>query len=197
MKKYVVTSARKLAKTSRESRLTNEGYIIEFYDASNPSIKGSIFRSPKQILTDLIGSERLPSTVTDWNNQRVSRAVSRMVGKPFEADITFHKAGDKYLVTAESSVITNQSHPDYGKYKIGDEAIVINDGCRCESFINSRFTDDELDRMDRNDAIVDRMFEQTQQFNNIFAEFGAPEAVPAVEVVEEGESADDELAGAI
>ena len=197
MKTFVTTSVRKLAKTSSTSKLTNEGYIIEFFDKANPSSKGTIFRSPKQILTDLIGSERLPATVTDWNNQRVSRAVSRMIGKPFMAEMTQHKAGDKYIVTAESSIITNPAFPGYGTVKVGDEATVANDGWRCESFINSRYTEEELDRFDRNEMLVDRMMEVKSQFENLFDSTpSTPASAPIVVEVSDDE-ADDLLAGSI
>lgn len=193
MKTYVVKSVRKLVRTSETSKLKVEGYIIEFVNPKSPNEVHTLFRRPKQVLTDLIGSERISSRVTDWEDRRVSNAMSRLVNKPFEAEITFWKAGETYVATPESSVITKPSHPMYGKYKVGDEVPREKDGCNIEGFINCRTTEAELDKLYEIEFFAERLAENRMQQENLFA--GLQSAVQAtnVEIEDEDEFIDEDI----
>lgn len=180
---YKIVGFQKLAKASltTNSKLKVNGYIIRFISSDNPTLVHSTIRQPKQILLDLIGSGRLPSTITDWEDARVHRAVARMNNKVFDADITFHKAGETYLATETSSAVIE------GTAKIGDKLTFKQDGCNFNSFINCMITEDELDRQDQNEMIATLASRQFGQFNdafgsNPFATTSNPFDVPAVAI---------------
>ena len=161
---YKIVGFQKLAKASltANSKLKVNGYIIRFISSDNPTVVHSTIRQPKQILLDLIGSGRLPSTITDWEDARVHRAVARMNNKIFDAEINFHKAGDTYLATETSSAVID------GTAKIGDKLTYKQDGCNFVSFINCMKTEEELDREDRNEMIATLASRQFGQFNDAF-----------------------------
>lgn len=193
---FQIVGFQKLAKASitSNSNLKASGYIIRFRSADNPSVIHSTIRTPKQILLDLIGSGRLPSTTTDWDTPRVHSAVARMNNKTFTAVVKFHKAGDTYLATEQSSAVLD------GTAKVGDTLTFKQDGCNFESFINCMITEDELDRQDQNELIAQMAARQFGQFNNAFGNdnpfavnanpFGAPAVV--IEQMPVDESSDNE-----
>ena len=189
---FKIVGFQKLAKTSANSKLVAEGYVLTIISATDPTVTHSLFRNPKQILIDLIQSGRLPASVTDWDNPRVHRAVARMNNKVFTADLTFNKAGESYIVDEHSK------HYKAGTHKIGDKAIFEKDGVRANGFINCPITEDEIDRMERNELIAEMAINQQNQFGNIFANtdpfasFGVTNAPTVIDTLEESNDSEEE-----
>jgi hypothetical protein len=113
-----------------------------------------IVRTPKMILIDLHNSGRalsIPENAFDglprqWNafdKEDLIDALHECVGAEVSGDITPVKAGDKYIVDANSSVVKNKNNPLYGKYKIGESAPVQKDGMRVVGFLTIAKTMEE------------------------------------------------------
>lgn len=99
-----------------------------------------IVRNVKQLVTDLEGSFRLIGVnaefITSVKHPALQKAVSKLRGGTIEGTWTTFKEGEEYKVTENMSVITDSTHPEYGKFKAGDLKVHTADGTVVDGFLN-------------------------------------------------------------
>jgi hypothetical protein len=119
----------------------------------------TIFRYPKQALIDLQNSgralsinanalDRGLSALSPFERQDFQTALIECANAQITGDIITYKAGDEYEITAQHPSITDKSHPDFGKTKIGDKKLAEKDGNRVEGFLFIPLTEAEKLRRD-------------------------------------------------
>lgn len=119
----------------------------------------TLFRYPKQALIDLQNSGRalnLPANVLDrglsaltpYEKQDFQTALIECANAQLTGDIISYKKGDEYEITAQHPSITDKSHIDFGKTKVGDKKVAENDGNRIEGFLFIPLTEAEKLRRD-------------------------------------------------
>ncbi len=119
----------------------------------------TLFRYPKQALIDLQNSGRAlnlsanaldrglaalsPFERSDFQTALIECANAQVTG-----DIITYQAGDEYEITAQHPSITDKSHADYGKNKVGDKKVAKEAGNRIEGFLFIPLTEAEKLRRD-------------------------------------------------
>ena len=91
--------------------------------------KPNILRTTKQFLTDLKESGLIAYHVNNSNHPEVQNAIRDLKYKPFTitGSIKYCTKGEKWLVTENSRVVTDKSHPLFGQKTVGDEMFYEND----------------------------------------------------------------------
>jgi hypothetical protein len=99
--------------------------------------KGDIFRTPQQALYDMQNSGRVIGNVAPLGTlaQQAYRRCATFKAVA-TGDITFVKAGDTYEVRPDSAVIVDRTHPEYGKWKVGEQRPATKDFIRVEGFLS-------------------------------------------------------------
>jgi hypothetical protein len=106
-----------------------------------------IARTPKQALLDLQNSGRgldlSPNTfdrgLANVSNQQIGafkKALFGCIGAQVSGEIKPFKAGDTYEYTEGHPALTDKSHPDYGKAKLGGYGTAENDGVWVDQFLS-------------------------------------------------------------
>ena len=106
----------------------------------------TLFRYPKQALIDLQNSgralnlspnalDRGLSALTPFEKSDFQTALIECANAQVTGDIVTYQKGDEYEITAQHPSITDKSHVDFGKNKVGDKKIAENDGNRIEGFL--------------------------------------------------------------
>lgn len=88
--------------------------------------------SKGQFLRTLKNSFLLDENVESITSLEAREAMQQLMGGKISGKATLLKAGEKYTVTENSSVITNPDHPEYNEYNIGDEIEATRDSFRPE-----------------------------------------------------------------
>lgn len=131
MKKYSITDAGVLS--------TQNGNRVAYLNVAG--VNGRIFRSLDQIKTDLMNSGLLNGavahTIVSVDDQRIAGVLPDLIGGTVRGDITHRKAGEEYTVE-ETSGVMQPTHPDFGKYAVGDIAKVTTDHTRVDGFLALR-----------------------------------------------------------
>ena len=83
--------------------------------------KPSVLRSPEQFLNDLSGSFLIDEGISSMNHPQVRKCLRNLRGGMLEGDLKYAKAGETWIVTKDSQVITNPKAKGFGQYAIGDE----------------------------------------------------------------------------
>ena len=119
----------------------------------------TLFRYPKQALIDLQNSgralnlspnalDRGLSALSPFERNDFQTALIECANAQLTGDIISYKAGDEYEITAQHPSITDKSHTDYGKNKVGDKKKADQDGNRVEGFLFIPLTEAEKLRRD-------------------------------------------------
>ena len=114
----------------------------------------TVFRYPKQALIDMQNSGRaldIHATALDRgldglnavDRQNYITALLDCTNAQLTGDIITYKAGDEYEITAQHPSITDKTHPDFGKVKVGDKKQAEKDGNRVEGFLFIPLTEAE------------------------------------------------------
>jgi len=116
----------KVIKVSNKVRNLESGETFVLIETN----AGAISRSHAQFKTDLEGSHIGADT-----DAQLSEAMYAITSGTATFDGEIHKAGDEYEVHEYSGCITNENHPDYGKYAIGDMVKCLKNGFTINGFI--------------------------------------------------------------
>lgn len=109
-------------------QITNVRYIP--VNAKNPlplfildlaSGQPSIVRSEAEFLTDLRNSYLIGENVRNANHPALLSVLRDLQGATVSGTILFAKKGDSWTVTENSRVITDSTHPNFGKVAVGDK----------------------------------------------------------------------------
>ena len=96
--------------------------------------KPAIVRNADQFFIDMEESGLSVGKVNSLNHPSVAKAKMYLTGGTVFGDFTYHKAGEKYIVTKDSRVITDKTHPKFGTVTVGSEQIsekdrtIVNEG---------------------------------------------------------------------
>ncbi len=130
----------------------------------------TLFRYPKQALIDLQNSgralnlspnclDRGLSALNPYERNDFQTALIECANAQLTGDIITYKAGDEYEITAQHPSITDKSHADYGKTKIGDKKTADKDGNRIEGFLFIPLTEAEKLRRDMSSHMAKAMMQ--------------------------------------
>ena len=125
----------RIAKIAKDSN----GKIINIIVIHTTNGKPSIVRNYTQLLQDLKNSELIDDNVNSINHPQVSGRTGVLRGLKrgmVSGDINYTKKGDEYLVTAESRVITDMTHPEFGNFAIGDKRVAEEDRAIINGFLD-------------------------------------------------------------
>lgn len=117
--------------------------------------KPSIIRNSAQFVQDAKNSFLVGDNVTSINHPAISRVLKGMKRGMVSGDISHNKKGDMWVVTEDSSVITNKNHPQYNKVSVGDELPYQEDNTRVEGFLDIELNDRTEERMANAEALAD------------------------------------------
>lgn len=106
-----------------------------------------VARTPKQALLDMQNSGRcllLPSNALDGGivnaNQMVlsifKKELFKLVGATVSGEIRPFKAGDTFVYTEGHPALTDKTHEQYNKVKLGDKGVAEGDGVWIDGFLN-------------------------------------------------------------
>ncbi len=168
-------------------RNNSAGELINLVILDLAGNKPSIVRNANAFLQDLDNSF-LVDGATSIRSPQVRAIMRDLAGATVTGDIKHFKAGDTWLVTKDSSVITDPSHPEYGNVEVGDKQQYQKDGTRVEGFLTIRPTEQVMARKENAFAIADMMATMN-------GAFGIEEAItPVIEVTTSVEEAFDPAA---
>jgi len=88
------------------------------------------------------------SALSPFEHNDFQTALIECANAQLTGDIITYKAGDEYEITAQHPSITDKSHPDFGKTKVGDTKTADKDGSRIEGFLFIPLTEAEKLRRD-------------------------------------------------
>jgi hypothetical protein len=97
--------------------------------------KPSIVRNQAQFLIDCEESGLLVGNVHTLQNPQIAKLKNHLVGGTVMGDFSYRKAGDKYVVTEFSRVITDKTHPKFGTVSVGATQIAEKDRTNVEGFL--------------------------------------------------------------
>jgi hypothetical protein len=145
----------------------------------------TLLRNVKQFATDLDGSHRLQgvdtSFLTSVKHPAIAKACSKLANATISGDWQPYKKGDAYTVTETMSVITDSTHPEYGKVKVGDKRIHTSDGNVITGFLTLVPSMEQL--------MVEESAEQFAMLNaqamNLFGSSSSSSSKPANDVLPE------------
>lgn len=172
MENLFIAKVRKIAKNAK-----GETINIVVIDTTNN--KPSIIRTFTQFITDLKDSDLIDDTVNNINHPQISGRSGVLRGLrrgEVYGDITYTNKGDKFLVTEDSGVIKDPSHPEFGQWSIGDERVATESKAIVEGFL----TLDTNERFDMVHATATARVSAEGALKGAFEDFSAVE-----EVVEE------------
>lgn len=98
--------------------------------------KPSIVRNYSQFLQDLKNSFLLDDNINSMTHPDVRDCLSGLRRGMISGEITYGKKGDTWVVTDESRMITDPTHVEFGKAKIGDTRTLLEDNSRVEGFLS-------------------------------------------------------------
>lgn len=98
--------------------------------------KPAIIRNSKQFLQDLKNSYLISDNVENIKHPEVNTALRQLKRFTATGDISFHKKGEKWTVTENSSVLKDKKHPMHGKVVVGDQLEYTADQTRVEGFLD-------------------------------------------------------------
>lgn len=101
-----------------------------------PNGKPSIVRNYTQFMQDLKNSFLIDDNVSNINHPQVTKVLRGLKRGTVSGEITFSKKGDKYKVTEDSRVVTDPTHPDFGKFNVGDTRVAEEDRAIVEGFLD-------------------------------------------------------------
>lgn len=119
----------------------------------------SLVRNPKQALVDLQNSGRalninpkaFANGIENANATDIANFTTALLdcqGAVVSGDMTFTKAGDSYVIRAGHPVLTDNTHPSFGKVKEGDSLKAEKDGVWVDGFLSIPLTEQEKMRRD-------------------------------------------------
>jgi hypothetical protein len=151
------------------------------------SVQGhdDIVLAPNQALIGLQNSGRALG-VTDAMSADAQQAYRETIGAIVTADISYHKAGEFYVIDENHPAITGKTpHELAGQVKIGDKVAYKEDGMRIEGFIDIPYTQAELMRRDISKEVA-------KGFMSMFGvqSFAIPSATSSATPVIEGAQAE-------
>jgi len=135
METLFIARVRKIAKDAKGANIN-----IVVIDLTNG--KPSIVRNFTQFLQDLKNSFLIDESVNSINHPQVTRVLRGLKRGMVSGEITFTKKGDEYVVTENSRVITDITHPEFGKFAIGDKRIAEEDRTIVEGFLDVETNED-------------------------------------------------------
>lgn len=149
--------------------------------------KPSIVRPAKAFIQDLENSF-IVTGLNSVNDPRFMNAMRDLRGATATGDITHHKAGDKWTVTADSPMVTDATHPKFGTVQAGDQLAYEKDGTRVEAFLTYDLPERVLARQANANALAQI---QAQLMGAFDTQASSVESADApVEVVEGDEAFD-------
>lgn len=118
--------------------------------------KPPVIRQMKQFLEDMKKSGLITDDVRSLQHPKLVKLIPHLRNGIVEGEITHHKAGDKWTVTENSSVITDPTHEMYGKVAVGDQLDYETDGTRvAEGFLFLEPNDRYLNRQAQAEALAE------------------------------------------
>jgi hypothetical protein len=140
------------------------------------SNKPSIVRNYSQFLQDLKNSFLIDDNVNSMNHPQVTKVLRGLKRGTVSGEVTFAKKGDKYKVTAESRVITDSSHPEFGKWNIGDIRIAEEDRAIIEGFLDI----EPSEQFQTVQAVADATAQAKLAMQGAFEDFGISSSTSTV-----------------
>ena len=156
--------------------------------------KPSIIRNSAQFVQDCKNSFLIDDHINSIQHPAVSRVLKGMKGGTISGDITYNKKGEMWTVTEDSRVLTDRTHPQFGKVTVGMQLPYQEDNTRVEGFLDVELNDKTEDRLANASAIADAMVASRGIFDAI--DVSSTDAEPVLEPVVEP-SILDEIAGNI
>lgn len=98
--------------------------------------KSSIVRNFTQFLQDLKNSFLIDDNISNINHPQVTKVLRGLKRGIVSGDISFTKKGDKYVVTEDSRVVTDPTHPEFGKFNVGDVRVAEEDRTIIDGFLD-------------------------------------------------------------
>lgn len=149
------------------------------------SNKPSIVRNYAQFLQDLKNSFLIDDNVNSMNHPQVTKVLRGLKRGIVSGDISFTKKGDKYKVTEESRVVTDPTHPEFGKWNVGDTRIAEEDRAIVEGFLDI----EPSEQFQTVQAVADATAQAKLAMQGAFEDFGitskTTELVEAVDDIPE------------
>ena len=166
-KSLLITGVRVIPANAKVAR----PLVIFSVNEPNGAKHEDIVLAPSQALIGLQNSARVGTDV-DAMSLTAIRAFKACEGAVLKADITYHKAGEFYVIDETHPAITGKTpHELAGQVKVGDKVAYEKDGLRIEGFIDVPFTE------------MEKMFENTSNrlAESLMSKFGITSfAVPSV-----------------
>lgn len=128
-----IARVRKIAKGKTTNGVTPTVNII-VVDTTNG--KPSIVRNYAQFLQDLKNSFLIDENINSINHPQVTKVLRGLKRGMVSGEITYGKKGDTWVVTEDSRVITDPTHPEFGSVKVGDKRVLTDDNSRVEGFLD-------------------------------------------------------------
>lgn len=141
--------------------------------------KPSIIRNSAQFVQDCKNSFLVDDNVNSIQHPAISRVLKGMKGGIIGGNIAYNKKGELWTVTEDSRVLTDKSHPQYGKVTVGMTQPYQEDNTRVEGFLDVELNDKTEDRLANASAIADAMVTSRGIFDAIDT---APVELAEVEV---------------
>ena len=149
------------------------------------SNKPSIVRNYAQFLQDLKNSFLIDDNVNSMNHPQVTKVLRGLKRGIVSGEISFTKKGDKYKVTEESRVVTDPTHPEFGKWNVGDTRIAEEDRAIIEGFLDI----EPSEQFQTVQAVADATAQAKLAMQGAFEDFGitskTTELVEAVDDIPE------------
>ena len=179
-----VIRARRILKDSKGNAIN-----IVLLDLANG--KPSIIRNASQFVQDAKNSFLdVPDSCNSIQHPAMNAVLRGMFGATIIGDITYNKKGEQWVVTEDSRVITDKTHPQYGKVTVGMTQPYKEDNTRVEGFLNL------IPNIDQVTANANAYAQAQLTAMNIFDAL-APSAPVELAEVEVAPSILDEIAGNI
>ena len=157
-KSLLITGVRVIPANAKVAR----PLVIFSVNEPNGAKHEDIVLAPTQAIIGLQNSARVGTDVDPLSLTAI-RAFKACEGAVLKADITYHKAGDTYVIDETHPAITGKTpHELAGQVKVGDKVAYKEDGMRIEGFIDVPFTDMEKIYQDASNRLAE----------NLMAKFG-------------------------
>lgn len=138
-KSLLITGVRVIPANAKVAR----PLVIFSVNEPNGAKHEDIVLAPTQAIIGLQNSARVGTDIDPLSLTAV-RAFKACEGAVLKADITYHKAGEFYVIDSTHPAITGKTpHALAGQVKIGDKIAYEQDGLRIEGFIDVPFTKQE------------------------------------------------------
>ena len=141
-------------KVSRVKRISATAKHSDLIILDLANGKPSVIRNAAQFLQDCKNSFLVDDNVNSMAHPSVIAVLRGLKRGAVSGDITHNKKGDTWVVTEDSSVFKDKSHPQYGKVSVGDKMPYLDDNTRVEGFLDIDLSDKVATRMANAEAIA-------------------------------------------